>query len=55
MPSLLATVETPEEQRMTQKLWWLAFKAGDDYKLSLCPATSQQDAVRYGRQHVQYR
>lgn len=40
---------------MTQKLWWLAFKAGDDYKLSFCPATSQQDAVRYGRQHVLYR
>ena len=40
---------------MTQKLWWLAFKADDDYKLSLCPATSQQDAVRYCRQHVLYR
>ena len=48
-------METPEEQQMTQKLWWLAFKAGDDYKLSFCPATSQQDAVRYCRQHVLYR
>ena len=55
MPSLLATVETPEEQHMTQKLWWLAFKAGDEYKLSFCPEASQQDAVRYGRQHVLYR
>ena len=48
-------METPEEQHMTQKLWWLASKAGDDYKLSFCPVVSQQDAVRYGRQHVLYR
>ena len=43
--SATAMVETPEEQHITQKLWWLAFKAGDDYKLSFCTAASKQDAV----------
>ena len=51
----MATVEIPEEQHMTQKLWWLAFKAGDEYKLSFCPAASKQDAVLYAMKHVLYR
>ena len=37
---------------MTRKLYWLAFKVGDDYKLSPYRAESRQDALRHGMEHV---
>ena len=37
---------------ITRKLYWLAFKIGNDYRL--CPywAESRQDALRHGMEHV---
>ena len=37
---------------MTQQLFWLAFKAGDDY--TLCPfwAESRQEALHHDMEHV---
>ena len=37
---------------MTQQLFWLAFKAGDDYMLSPYLAESRQEALHYGMEHV---
>ena len=37
---------------MTQKLYWLAFKSGDDYSLSPYQAESREDALRHGMEHV---
>ena len=35
-----------------RKLYWLAFKKGDDYWLSPYRAESRQDALRHGMEHV---
>tara|TARA_B100001939_G_C16472888_1_gene418040 strand:+ start:191 stop:352 length:162 start_codon:yes stop_codon:yes gene_type:complete len=37
---------------MSQQLFWLAFKAGDDY--TLCPymAESRQEELHHGMEHV---
>ena len=37
---------------MRPKLYWLAFKVGDEYKLSPYRAESRQDALRHGMEHV---
>jgi len=38
---------------MTQgKLYWLAFKVGNDYRLSPYQGESRQDALRHGMEHV---
>ena len=37
---------------MENKLYWLAFKVGDDYKLSPYRPESLQDALRHGIEHV---
>ena len=37
---------------MKRKLFWLAFKKGDDYWLSPYRAESRQDALRHGMEHV---
>ena len=37
---------------MKRKLYWLAFKKGDDYWLSPYRAESRQDALRHGMEHV---
>ena len=37
---------------MERKLYWLAFKHGDDYWLSPYRAESSQDALRQGMEHV---
>ena len=37
---------------MTRKLYWLAFKVGDEYKLSPYRCESRQDAMRHGMEHV---
>jgi len=37
---------------MKNKLYWLAFKVGDDYRLSPYRAESRQDALRHGMEHV---
>ena len=37
---------------MERKLYWLAFKNGDDYWLSPYRAESRQDALRHGMEHV---
>jgi len=35
-----------------RKLYWLAFKAGDNYRLYPYRAESRQDALRHGMEHV---
>ena len=37
---------------MTHKLYWLAFKVGDNYRLCPYRAESRQDAPRHGMEHV---
>ena len=37
---------------MTNKLYWLAYKVGDDYKLSPYWAESRQQALHHGMEHV---
>lgn len=37
---------------MGTKLYWLAFKVSDTYKLSPYRAESRQDALRHGMEHV---
>ena len=37
---------------MDQQLFWLAFKAGDDYTISPYWAESRQQALRHGMAHV---
>ena len=37
---------------MDQQLFWLAFKAGDDYMLSPYLAESRQEALHHGMEHV---
>ena len=37
---------------MKNKLFWLAFRVGDDYKLSPYRAENRQDALRHGMEHV---
>ena len=37
---------------MERKLYWLAFKNGDDYWLSPYRAESRQEALRHGMEHV---
>jgi len=37
---------------MTSKLFWLAFKLGDEYLLSPYRAQSRKDALRHGMEHV---
>ena len=37
---------------MTHKLYWLAFKVGDNYRLCPYRAESRQDALRHGMEHV---
>ena len=37
---------------MDQQLFWLAFKAGDDYILSPYLAESRQEALHHGMEHV---
>ena len=37
---------------MDQQLFWLAFQADDDYKLSPYWAESRQQALRHGMEHV---
>jgi len=37
---------------MTHKLYWLAFKVGDNYRLCPYQAESRQDALRHGLNHV---
>ena len=37
---------------MDQQLFWLVFKAGDDYMLSPYLAESRQEALHHGMEHV---
>ena len=37
---------------MKNTLYWLTFKAGDDYMLSPYLAESRQEALHHGMQHV---
>jgi len=37
---------------MTTKLYWLAFKVGDNYRLCPYRAESRQDALRHGTGHI---
>ena len=37
---------------MTQQLFWLAFRVGDDYTLSPYLVESQQQALHHGMEHV---
>lgn len=37
---------------METKTYWLAFRVGDDYKLSPYRCESRQDALRHGMEHV---
>ena len=37
---------------METKLFWLAFRVGDEYKLSPYRAGSRQEALRHGMEHV---
>jgi hypothetical protein len=44
--------QSSEAGSMTRKLYWLAFKVGDQYKLSPYRCESRQDAMRHGMEHV---
>ena len=46
------TIGAADAGRMETKLYWLAFKVGDDYELSPYRAETQQDALRQGMEHV---
>jgi hypothetical protein len=35
-----------------RKLYWLAFRVGDNYRLCPYRAESRQDALRHGMEHV---
>ena len=37
---------------MENKIYWLAFKVGDEYKLSPYRCESRQAALRHGMEHV---
>ena len=37
---------------MKTKLYWLAFKVGDEYKFIPYRAETRQDALRHGMEHV---
>ena len=37
---------------METKLYWLAFKVGDNYRLSPYRCESREDALRHGMEHV---
>ena len=37
---------------METKLYWLAFKVGDEYRLSPYCCESRQEALRHGMEHV---
>ena len=46
------TLSFSDVGRMERKLFWLAFKVGDNYRLSPYRAESRQDALRHGMEHV---
>ena len=37
---------------MTRKLYWLAFKVGDEYKLSSYRCDTREQAIHHGLKHV---
>ena len=46
------TISYRDSGSTERKLFWLAFKNGDDYWLSPYRAESRQDALRHGMEHV---